>query len=87
LIAEWRKTMFSDSNNSAYLQYQIKRVEEKIDLLLRHAGITMPIDPLTTQVQELLRTNQKIQAIKLYRQATGAGLKDAKEWIEAIENS
>jgi ribosomal protein L7/L12 len=79
--------MFSDSKNSAYLQYQIKRVEEKIDLLLRHAGIEAPIDPLTIQIKELLRANQRIKAIKLLRQSTGAGLRDAKEWVEAIENS
>jgi ribosomal protein L7/L12 len=76
--------MFSDSKNSAYLQYQIKRVEEKIDLLLRHAGIEAPIDPLTVQVKELLQANQRINAIKLVRQSTGAGLREAKEWVDAI---
>jgi ribosomal protein L7/L12 len=76
--------MFSDSKNSAYLQYQIKRVEEKIDLLMRHAGIEAPIDPLTIQIKELLRADQKISAIKLLRQSTGAGLREAKEWVEAI---
>jgi ribosomal protein L7/L12 len=76
--------MFSDSKNSAYLQYQIKRVEEKIDLLLRHAGIEVSIDPLTVQVKELLQANQRINAIKLVRQSTGAGLREAKEWVDAI---
>jgi ribosomal protein L7/L12 len=76
--------MFSDSKNSAYLQYQIKRVEEKIDLLLRHAGIEAPIDPLTVQVKELLQANQRINAITLVRQSTGAGLREAKEWVDAI---
>jgi ribosomal protein L7/L12 len=79
--------MFSDFKNSAYLQYQIKRVEEKIDLLLRHAGIEASIDPLTIQIKELLRANQRIKAIKLLRQSTGAGLREAKDWVEAIENS
>jgi hypothetical protein len=78
------KTMFSDSNNSAYLQYQIKRVEEKIDLLLQQSGIEPPIDPLTPQLKELLRANQRIKAIKLLRQVTGVGLREAKDWVEAI---
>jgi ribosomal protein L7/L12 len=33
---------------------------------------------------ELLRAGRKIEAIKEYRQRTGAGLKDAKESVEAL---
>ena len=32
----------------------------------------------------LLEQGQKIEAIKLYRERTGAGLKDAKDAVEAI---
>jgi len=32
-----------------------------------------------------LRVNQKIEAIKLYRQATGVGPKEAKEFIEEVQ--
>jgi hypothetical protein len=31
-----------------------------------------------------VRTGQKIEAIKEYRQQTGAGLRDAKESVEAL---
>ena len=37
------------------------------------------------QVRELLAQDQKIAAIKLYREATGSSLKDAKDAVEAIE--
>ena len=37
------------------------------------------------QISELIARNQKIAAIKLYHEATGSSLKDAKEAIEAIE--
>ena len=33
---------------------------------------------------DLLRQGQKIEAIKQYRQATGAGLKDSKEAVERL---
>ena len=33
-----------------------------------------------------LYSGRKIAAIKLYRQATGEGLKEAKDFIEAIES-
>jgi LSD1 subclass zinc finger protein len=40
---------------------------------------------LEKEIRELLAEKQKINAIKLYRQVTGAGLKQAKEAVEAVE--
>jgi ribosomal protein L7/L12 len=37
------------------------------------------------QIRELIAREQKIAAIKLYREATGASLRDAKEAVEAME--
>jgi hypothetical protein len=37
------------------------------------------------EVRGLLAQGQKISAIKLARQQTGCGLKDAKDFVEAIE--
>ncbi len=39
---------------------------------------------LEAQVLEIARTQGKIQAIKHYREATGAGLKEAKDVVEAM---
>jgi ribosomal protein L7/L12 len=39
---------------------------------------------LEAQVLEIARTQGKIQAIKHYREATGAGLKEAKDAVEAM---
>ena len=46
-------------------------------------------DAYTTSdaVKELLRARRKIAAIGVYRRATGVGLKDAKEAVEAIEKT
>ena len=38
------------------------------------------------EVRNALANHQKIQAIKLYRKATGAGLREAKEAVEKIPN-
>ncbi len=46
-----------------------------------------PPDSLEAKVLEELRTGSKISAIKLYREQTGKGLKDAKEAVEAIAGS
>jgi ribosomal protein L7/L12 len=37
------------------------------------------------QVLELLRQGNKLEAIKLYRQETGVGLKEAKDAVEEME--
>ena len=37
------------------------------------------------QIRELIAREQKITAIKLYREATGSSLKDAKDAVEAME--
>jgi hypothetical protein len=42
-------------------------------------------DEVAAQIRAAILAGHKIQAIKLYREASGAGLKDAKDFIEAIE--
>ena len=36
------------------------------------------------EILELLRRQKKIEAIKLYRQRTGVGLKEAKDFVETL---
>lgn len=43
-----------------------------------------PMDQWQGDVLRLLAAGKKIQAIKLYREHTGSGLKDAKEAVEAL---
>ena len=49
----------------------------------------MPTPPLTdaqlNAISDALRAGNKIEAIKLHRKATGLGLKEAKDEVEAIE--
>jgi hypothetical protein len=64
----------------------ISRLEAKLDLLLKNAGLNYdPYADLPPAVIDALRMGEKIQAIKHYRQATGAGLKEAKEFIEEVQ--
>ena len=39
----------------------------------------------TEEIATALAAGQKIQAIKLYREYTGTGLKEAKDFVEALE--
>jgi hypothetical protein len=53
--------------------------------------IGMPVQPqygdprLPPAFYEALQANKKIQAIKIYREATGVGLKEAKDHVDAME--
>jgi Ribosomal protein L7/L12 C-terminal domain len=67
---------------------RLARVEAKLDLLLKHAGIAYdPKVAVPPGVQDALQRGNKIEAIKLYREATGLGLAEAKEEVEAIQIS
>ena len=60
-----------------------RRIERKVDLILKHLGID-PDQGVNPQVMELVKAGQKIRAIKVYREQTGAGLKEAKEFVEGL---
>lgn len=62
---------------------RIARVEKKLDRILDHLGLA-EADPELEQVAALARDGRKIQAIKAYREATGAGLKEAKDAIDQL---
>jgi hypothetical protein len=67
--------------------YRIRRLEQKVDLILKHLGIEyrdFMADLLSEKVRALAdNPAQKIAAIKLQREETGCGLREAKEAIEA----
>jgi hypothetical protein len=64
----------------------LSRVEAKLDLLLSHSNIKFdPYANLPAGIAEALKSGQKIKAIKLYRQSSGVGLKQAKDFIEEVQ--
>jgi Ribosomal protein L7/L12 C-terminal domain len=65
---------------------QLSRVEDKLDLLLKQANIQYdPFANLPHEIADAARAGKKIQAIKLYRQWSGVGLKEAKDFIEEFQ--
>jgi ribosomal protein L7/L12 len=70
---------------------RLVRLERKLDAILRHFNIayTDPASPegLSEEVRKLADDPaKKIQAIKLLREQTGLGLKEAKDAVEAYVN-
>jgi ribosomal protein L7/L12 len=76
--------MFSTGSDDSGLKYQLDRIEAKLDLLLQHAGIDVPVDALELEVRALMNARQSIAALKLVRSRTGMGLKEAKDWMERL---
>jgi hypothetical protein len=66
---------------------RLRRLEAKVDLILRHLGLEYkdPATPggLSEEVKALADDpGRKIEAIKLHREQTGLGLKEAKDAVE-----
>ena len=83
--------MPTDSERIDELERQVRRQGELIDILYKRAGIGqldaagMPsVDGLYPDVVDALNSGQLIVAIKLYREHTGVGLKEAKDAVEAL---
>jgi len=74
---------FSVENRISRADRRVARVERKLDLIIDHLGLRDD-DPRMAKVVTLLREDKKIQAIKEYREITGAGLVEAKEAVERM---
>jgi hypothetical protein len=64
----------------------LSRVDAKLDLLLKQSGLEYdPYKNLPPSVVDAVQRGKKIEAIKRYRESTGVGLKEAKEFIEDVQ--
>ena len=64
----------------------LSRVDAKLDLLLKQSGLKYdPYKNLPPSVVDAVQRGKKIEAIKRYRETTGVGLKEAKEFIEDVQ--
>lgn len=73
---------------------RLNRLEQKVDFLLNELGlaqkaeVSLPVNNpdnlMLNRIVELLRQNRKIEAIKVYREQTGVGLKEAKDVIDRM---
>ena len=62
------------------------RLERKIDLILEHLGLDLN-QGVREKIMEIMKADKKIEAIKIYREQTGAGLKEAKDYVESLSIS
>lgn len=70
------------------LQLRVGDLERKLDFVMQQLKLEYQDDPLSpalTEAAAWLRKGNKLEAIKVYQQRTGVGLKESKDTIEALE--
>lgn len=73
------------SESSGSIHHRLRRIEAKLDLILDHLGISREkVERADSRALELMRQGRKLDAIKAYREQTGASLREAKEAVEAM---
>jgi ribosomal protein L7/L12 len=72
------------SDFSRYDRARVRRVEQKLDLILNHLGIAfVETSSLPAEALAAVEAGNKIAAIKALREATGIGLVEAKQEVES----
>jgi ribosomal protein L7/L12 len=71
----------------AQLRRLARRQDEanaKLDAIVAHLGVVVP-EPRHPEVERRLAQGAPIRAVKAYREATGAGLVEAKNAVDEID--
>lgn len=84
-------TIISTVNTINQLKIDIKRMNETLIKIATQVGVPSetgapnPItDELMNELKSLILEGKKIKSIKVYRMATGIGLKEAKDYIDDL---
>jgi len=81
------KTLADIRASLARLQADVTSLNDKVDALLNHANIEYdPYDKLPASVKHALESGDQIEAIRQYRDATGADLQAARNHIQRFQN-
>ncbi|MDP6525724.1 MAG: ribosomal protein L7/L12 [Kiritimatiellia bacterium] len=73
------------SSRLTSVEIRVAQIDAKLDALLKHSDVNYdPLDGLSDKISQALKLGKrgKIEAIKIYRNVSGVGLKEAKEFIE-----
>jgi hypothetical protein len=76
-----------DEHDFNSLKARVAELEERLDYLFKHLGVQYTDQPpwADPRVMDAIRRGNKIEAIKIYREMTNAGLAEAKAVIDRIE--
>ena len=69
------------ASSISLMRKDINRINTNINKIAKQVGVP---DTITDELKRLLIEGRKIEAIKKYRMATGAGLIEAKEYVDSL---
>lgn len=73
------------NNQNVQLKKDIALMKHTLDTIAKQVGVPDPINnELKESLLKLVSEGKKIKAVKEYRVATGAGLLEAKEYIDQL---
>jgi ribosomal protein L7/L12 len=76
------------SSSDDDLADRVRELERKVDFLVRHLGLVAAAAQAPQAFGEVLalkRAGRLIDAIKLYREITGVGLREAKDYVDRLQ--
>ncbi|WP_205863361.1 ribosomal protein L7/L12 [Planosporangium thailandense] len=73
----------SRSTKQADMSARLAKIERKLQAVMDHLGV-VEAEANMPEVESRLDRGEKIQAIKAYRDLTGASLKEAKDAVEEM---
>ena len=79
-----------DLHQELEIKKRISLLEKKVDFLLRELGLeekerAAPPRPDLGDIEDLLRRGNKLEAVRRYRDRTGASLAEASQAVGGIE--
>jgi ribosomal protein L7/L12 len=79
-----------NTSDGADVHQRLEAIERKLDLIIEQLGIGgvtlgKAVSDRVEEVGRLIDAGKKIQAIKLYRELTGTGLREAKAAVDAMD--
>lgn len=74
--------IYSASSQLTQLTNEAKKTNSLLQKIAKQVGVPEP--PVDEEIRALLAKGKKIPAIKRYREISGAGLKEAKEYIDSL---
>lgn len=83
-MLRWLFSLFDRGDRRAASPMEVRLLEKKVEALLADLGVSPAEEraSLPANVQHALNRGDKLRAIRLYRDQTGVGLKEAKHRVE-----
>ncbi|MCB0881911.1 MAG: hypothetical protein KDC33_06805 [Thermoleophilia bacterium] len=76
--------LFVSSSDIAALSLRVDRLQRTLDAVVAHLDVDVPADPIDEELREMVRAGRPIDAIKRYREHSGAGLAESKLYLDGL---